>query len=84
MIRFLLWLVGGVLLGGIIHIVVILTLPMLAEETTWSRVSAFEDGRSSILFVIEPAVELRAVTQQEGVALRDCQEPTCGIGQGGL
>ncbi len=42
MIRTLLWLVGGLILGGIIHITVILTLPLLAEETTWSRVSALE------------------------------------------
>jgi len=42
MTRLILWLLGGVLLGGIIHIVVILTLPMLAEETTWSRLSSFE------------------------------------------
>lgn len=42
MTRLILWLLGGALLGGIIHILVILTLPMLADETTWSRVSAFE------------------------------------------
>lgn len=42
MTRTLLWLIGGLLLGGVIHIVTILTLPLLAEETTWSRVSAFE------------------------------------------
>lgn len=42
MTRTLLWLIGGVLLGGVIHIIAILTLPLLAEETTWSRVSAFE------------------------------------------
>ena len=42
MTRIILWLLGGALLGGIIHILVILTLPMLADETTWSRVSAFE------------------------------------------
>jgi uncharacterized membrane protein len=42
MTRVVLWLLGGALLGGIIHILVILTLPMLADETTWSRVSAFE------------------------------------------
>ena len=42
MIRTLLWLVGGLILGGIIHITAILTLPLLAEETTWSRVSALE------------------------------------------
>ena len=40
MTRTLLWLIGGLILGGIIHITAILTLPLLAEETTWSRVSA--------------------------------------------
>lgn len=42
MIRFLLWLVGGVLLGGIIHIIVILSLPALAEENLWTRISTLE------------------------------------------
>lgn len=38
MIRTLLWIVGGMLLGGIIHIVVILSMPALANETVWHRV----------------------------------------------
>jgi uncharacterized membrane protein len=42
MIRILLWLLGGVMLGGIIHIVVILTLPRLAEETVWARIETLE------------------------------------------
>ena len=42
MIRTLLWLVAGVFLGGIIHIIVILTLPALAEDTVWSRVAALD------------------------------------------
>ncbi|WP_157959611.1 DUF1254 domain-containing protein [Devosia submarina] len=42
MIRFLLWLVGGVILGGIIHIIVILSLPALAEENLWTRLSTLE------------------------------------------
>ena len=54
MTRIFLWLMGGVLLGGIIHIVVILTLPMLAEETTWSRIEAI--GAKNAM-VILPAVE---------------------------
>ena len=54
MTRFLLWLVGGVVLGGIIHIIVILTLPRLAEETVWTRVAAFDAANR---MVILPAVE---------------------------
>ena len=42
MTRTLLWLMGGLLLGGIIHIATILTLPLLAEETAWSRISTFD------------------------------------------
>jgi uncharacterized membrane protein len=42
MTRTFLWLIGGILLGGIIHIATILTLPRLAEESVWSRVSALE------------------------------------------
>jgi len=52
MIRTLLWLVGGVLLGGVIHIFSILTLPLLAEDTTWSRLAAL-DARNRILVLPE-------------------------------
>ncbi len=55
MIRTLLWLLGGLILGGIIHIVVILTLPMLADETAWTRVADLDaQNRMVILPPIEP------------------------------
>ena len=54
MTRFLLWLLGGVVLGGIIHIVVILTLPRLAEDTVWTRVTALNATNK---MVILPKVE---------------------------
>ena len=54
MTRIVLWLLGGVLLGGIIHIFVILTLPMLAEETTWSRIEALEANNRMLIL---PPVE---------------------------
>ncbi len=50
MIRPLLWLLAGAVLGGIIHIVVILTLPALTEQSLWTRVAAIEaDNRMVIL-----------------------------------
>ncbi|NGP18673.1 DUF1254 domain-containing protein [Devosia aurantiaca] len=55
MIRTLLWLIGGVLLGGVIHIVAILTLPLLAEETTWTRVAAL-DAKNRVL-VLPPIAQ---------------------------
>lgn len=54
MIRTLLWLIGGVLLGGIIHILVILTLPRLAEETVWTRIAAF-DATNRVAILPRPA-----------------------------
>lgn len=55
MIRTLLWFVGGLLLGGIIHIATILTLPLLAEETAWTRVAEFDAlNRVVVLPPIEP------------------------------
>jgi uncharacterized membrane protein len=38
MIRTLMWLVAGVLLGGIIHITVILAMPAFASDNAWQRV----------------------------------------------
>lgn len=49
MTRFLLWLVGGVVLGGIIHIIVILTLPALAEQSVWSRVAPLEADNAMVI-----------------------------------
>lgn len=50
MIRPLLWLLAGAVLGGIIHIVVILTLPALAEQSVWTRVADIDaDNRMAIL-----------------------------------
>lgn len=54
MIRFLLWLLAGLVLGGVIHIVVILTLPLLTEETVWDNIEALE-ARNRV--VILPAIE---------------------------
>ncbi|HTN62652.1 MAG TPA: hypothetical protein VL147_14070, partial [Devosia sp.] len=49
MIRTLLWLLGGVLLGGIIHIVVILTLPSLAQDTVWTRITALDAHNKMVI-----------------------------------
>lgn len=40
MIRTLTWLLAGLILGGIIHIAVILTLPGFASNDVWTRVAA--------------------------------------------
>ena len=37
--RTLLWILGGVLLGLVIHLGVMLTLPHFATQTAWDRVA---------------------------------------------
>ena len=51
MIRMLLLVAAGVVLGGIVHIAVVLTLPALAEENLWTRASAL--GATSGLVVLD-------------------------------
>jgi uncharacterized membrane protein len=53
MIRFALYILGGVLLGGVIHIVVILSLPLLAEERPIDVISRL--GPPNTLFRIDAA-----------------------------
>jgi uncharacterized membrane protein len=50
MIRTLVWLVSGVLLGGVIHIVVILLMPAVSSNDTWSRIAALDAvGHTAVL-----------------------------------
>jgi len=53
MIRTLAWIFAGLVLGGIIHIVVILTLPTLASEGLWSRATALGAAAKTVVL---PAV----------------------------
>ena len=39
MIRLLLWLLGGALLGGIVHLATVLLLPRMATQDAYSRLS---------------------------------------------
>ncbi len=43
MLRALFWITGGVGLGVIIHLVVILTLPTLAQENIWTHISKYDN-----------------------------------------
>jgi uncharacterized membrane protein len=38
-IRFLLWLLGGVLLGGVVHLATVLLLPRMAAQDAYSRLA---------------------------------------------
>jgi uncharacterized membrane protein len=53
-IRSLLWVVAGLVLGGIIHLVVILTLPALSATSAWDRIVALEGEGPIILPATQP------------------------------
>lgn len=42
MTRTILWLLAGIVLGGVIHLVVILSLPSLAANAAWARVETLD------------------------------------------
>lgn len=52
MIRTGLWILAGLVLGGIIHIVVILLLPALSATAAWDRIEAL--GRAHGMRVLAP------------------------------
>ena len=55
MSRVLLWITGGLVLGGIIHLAVILTLPTVATNDLWDRISEMtEPGEVMLLDATDP------------------------------
>jgi uncharacterized membrane protein len=48
MMRWLLWLLGGILLGGIVHLVTVLWLPRTATQDAYSRLAAITPVNSVI------------------------------------
>ena len=45
MIRWLLWLLAGALLGGIVHLVAVLVLPRTATQDAYSRIAPIRSGQ---------------------------------------
>jgi len=53
--RTVLWLLAGVVLGGVIHLAVILSLPSLAANAAWARVEALDAlGKPVVLPTVVP------------------------------
>lgn len=50
MSRLLFWILGGVVLGGLIHLVVILTLPDAAVRDVWHRLEAVAPLETFVVF----------------------------------
>jgi len=66
MIRIVLWILAGVLLGGIVHLVTVLTLPRLAGQDAYARLSPIvpvntltplpePTGQNSVMPFMDPA-----------------------------
>jgi uncharacterized membrane protein len=53
MIRLLLWLLGGALLGGIVHLATVLVLPTLATQDAYSRLAPLT--KVNVVTAIPPA-----------------------------
>lgn len=73
MTRWLLWLLGGLVLGVIIHIGVILLLPRFATNDIWTKVAAFN--------ALEKIVVLPAVTAGQPNPMRLDPELTYAVCQ---
>lgn len=58
MIRTLFWLLGGLMLGGIIHIIAVILVPDFTTDDAWTRVAAFgPDARFNVMPDVEPGAE---------------------------
>ena len=58
MTRTILFVIGGLLLGGIIHIAVVFMVPLFAPNDAWAQVTGFgRDGRFYTLDVPRPGAE---------------------------
>lgn len=73
MMRKVLWVLAGVVLGGIIHIGVILALPALASDGIWSRVSALGDEATPLVLRAAPAGEINPLGLDPELAYAVCR-----------
>jgi uncharacterized membrane protein len=71
--RTLLWLVGGVVLGVVIHITVILTLPLLATNDIWTRVAGFNALERIVVLPVVESGQPNPIRLDPEVAYAVCQ-----------
>ncbi len=73
MIRTLLWIFAGVVLGGIIHIAVILSLPSLSATAAWDRVSALGADAAPVVLPAAKAGEPNPLRLDPELAYAVCK-----------
>ena len=73
MIRTLLWIVTGVVLGGIIHIAVILTLPALSATAAWDRLADLGAGEATVVLPAAVTGQPNPLRLDPGLAYAACK-----------
>jgi uncharacterized membrane protein len=72
-IRWALWIAAGVVLGAIIHIAVILTLPLLTTESLWTRVAALDALNRPVVLAAAEAGEPNPLRLDPELAYAVCR-----------
>jgi uncharacterized membrane protein len=73
MIRWLLWVAGGLVLGGIIHIAVILALPALSATSAWDQVAALDTSRAPAILPVAAPGEANPLRLDPSLAYAVCK-----------
>lgn len=73
MTRTLIWVIAGVVLGGVIHLVVILSLPSLAANAAWTRVAALEANTRPVILPAAIAGEANPLRLDPELAYAVCR-----------
>ena len=77
MIRWLLWMVGGAVLGGIVHLATVLVLPRTATQDAYARLAAISPVNAFVA-AARPVRRARAACRSWIRLLRrPCAATTC-------
>jgi uncharacterized membrane protein len=73
MIRWLLWVGGGLVLGGIIHIAVILALPALSATSAWDKIATIETSATPAILPVAAPGEANPLRLDPSLAYAVCK-----------
>lgn len=73
MIRWAIWIAGGLVLGAIIHIAVILSLPLLITESLWTRISTIDALNRPVVLAAPQAGEPNPLRLDPELAYAVCR-----------
>lgn len=73
MMRRALWILAGIVLGGVIHIVVILTLPALATDGLWARISPLDANNRPVVLAAPKAEQPNPLLLDPDLTYAVCQ-----------